>query len=61
MNDLLPDMLYLYFLLVWHLVLHQRLPDVIGCRVGFGSWGGLFVEVQLGHQWVTVYGRMAAF
>lgn len=54
-------MLYLYFLLVGQLVLHQRLPDVIGCRVVFGSWGGLFVEVQLGHQWVAANGRMTAF
>lgn len=44
---------YLYLLLVGHLMLGQSLSIIIRGRVVFGSWGGLFVKVQLGHQRVT--------
>lgn len=45
----IPCTLYLYFLFVRHLVLHQWFPDVMMHWVVFASWGGIFVKVQLGH------------
>lgn len=50
--------LYLYLLLVRYLVLHQWFLDAVRWWVVFGSWGGLFVKVQFGHQWVTMYRQM---
>lgn len=51
-------LLYLYLLLVGYLVLHQWFLDAVGWWVVFGSWDGLFVKVQFGHQWVAVYRQM---